>query len=65
MKKRKSEGEGHIFQEKWEDMYYFSVGGHKSVCLICSKVMSAPKEYNLRRNYGTYIHIHFVFLRGI
>jgi hypothetical protein len=49
-KKSKLEDEGHVFQEKWENMYFFSVVHDKIVCLICNKGESVPKEYNLRRH---------------
>jgi hypothetical protein len=33
--------------------FFFSLVRDKIVCLICSKAVSAPKEYNLRRHYET------------
>jgi hypothetical protein len=51
MKKIKLEDEGRVFQEKWENVYLFSVVRDKSVCLIFNKGASVPKEYNLRRHY--------------
>jgi hypothetical protein len=39
VKKRKLEGEGHVFQEKWENIIFFSVVHDKIACLICSKVV--------------------------
>jgi hypothetical protein len=41
--------------KKWENMYFyfFSVVRNKIVCLICSKGVSVPKEYNLRRHHET------------
>jgi hypothetical protein len=33
--------------------FFFSVVRDKIVCLTCSKAVSAPKEYNLRRHYET------------
>jgi hypothetical protein len=37
--KRKLEDEGRVLQEKWENMYVFSVVRDKIVCLICSKAV--------------------------
>jgi hypothetical protein len=51
VKKRKLEDEGRVFQEKWKNIYVFSVVRDKIVYLICSKAVSAPKEYNLRRHH--------------
>jgi hypothetical protein len=45
--KRKLEDIGHAFQEKWDNMYYFSAEQEKIVCLICNKGVSVPKEYIL------------------
>jgi hypothetical protein len=64
VKKRKLEDKGRVFQEKWENMYFFSVVRDKIVCLICSKVVSAPKEYNLRRHYETLHKDKFGVLEG-
>jgi hypothetical protein len=66
VKKRKLEDEGRVFKEKWENMYFFfSVVHDKIVCLICSKAVSAPKEYNLRRHYETLHKDKFVVLEGM
>jgi hypothetical protein len=64
VKKRKLEDKGCVFQEKWENMYVFSVVRDKIVCLICSKAVSATKEYNLCHHYEIYIKINLVFLKG-
>jgi hypothetical protein len=43
LKKIKLEDEGRLFQEKWENTYFFSVVRDKIVSLIRSKAVSAPK----------------------
>jgi hypothetical protein len=48
-KKRVSEGDGHVFQEKWKSVS-FSVERDKIACSICSNAVSAPKECNLPHN---------------
>jgi hypothetical protein len=53
MKKRKLEAEGRVFQQKWENVIFFSVVRDKIVCIICNKGVSAPKEHNFRRHYET------------
>jgi hypothetical protein len=61
MKKRKLEDECRVFQEKWENMYFFSVVRDKIVCLVCKSV---PKEYNLHRHYETLHKDKFGVLEG-
>jgi len=50
---RKLEDDGHVFQQKWENMYFVSLVWEKIVCLICNKGVSVPKEYNLHHHYET------------
>jgi hypothetical protein len=64
LKKRKLEDEGRLFQEKWENTYFFSVVRDKIVCLIRSKAVSAPKECNLHRHYETLHKDKFGVLEG-
>lgn len=49
--KRKREREGHVFREKWERAYFFVEVKSMPTCLICKKIVSVLKEYNLRRHY--------------
>lgn len=49
--KRKLEQESHTFQEKWERAYFFVEVKSMPMCLICKKIVSVLKEYNLRRHY--------------
>jgi predicted dithiol-disulfide oxidoreductase (DUF899 family) len=51
-KKRKSEDRC-VFQEKWENVYFFNLVCDKIACLVCSNVVSAPKEYNLHHQHKT------------
>jgi hypothetical protein len=64
MMKRKLEDEGRAFQEKWENMNFFSVVRDKIVCLICNKRVSVPKEYNLSLYYETLHRDNFGVLEG-
>jgi hypothetical protein len=64
IKERKFEDKCSVFQEKWENMYFFSVVRDKIVCLICNKGVSVPKEYNLRRHYETLHKDTFGVLEG-
>jgi hypothetical protein len=64
VRKRKLVEGVHVFQEQWGNVYFFSVVRDKIACLICRKVVSAPKEYNLRQHYET-LHKHkFGVLEG-
>nr|XP_019833864.1 PREDICTED: prostate tumor-overexpressed gene 1 protein [Bos indicus] len=49
--KRKREREGHVFREKWERAYFFVEVKSMPTCLICKKIVSVLKEYNLKRHY--------------
>ncbi|XP_076987058.1 mediator of RNA polymerase II transcription subunit 25 isoform X2 [Tamandua tetradactyla] len=49
--KRKREREGRVFREKWERAYFFVEVKSMPTCLICKKIVSVLKEYNLRRHY--------------
>ncbi|XP_021101465.1 mediator of RNA polymerase II transcription subunit 25 isoform X3 [Heterocephalus glaber] len=49
--KRKKEGEGRVFREKWERDYFFVEVKSMPTCLICKKIVSVLKEYNLKRHY--------------
>ncbi|XP_016792085.1 mediator of RNA polymerase II transcription subunit 25 isoform X2 [Pan paniscus] len=49
--KRKREGEGRVFREKWERAYFFVEVKSMPMCLICKQIVSVLKEYNLKRHY--------------
>jgi hypothetical protein len=53
-----------VYFKKNGKTYVFSVVRDKIVCLICSKTVSATKEYNLCHHYEIYIKINLVFLKG-
>jgi hypothetical protein len=64
VKKIKLEDEGRVFQEKNGKIWFFSAVCDKTVCLIYSKAVSAPEEYNLRRHYETLRKDKFCVLEG-
>lgn len=47
----KREREGPVFRKKWERDYFFVEVKNMPTCLICKKIMSVFKEYNLKRHY--------------
>lgn len=51
--KRKMDREHRMFQEKWEQAYFFVEVKNSPMCLICNQTLSVSKEYNLRRHYET------------
>jgi len=57
------EHKGHVFQEKWVT-YCFSVGSDKIVCLICSRMVSSPKDYYLWPNSETLCKDKFGVFKG-
>jgi len=52
-KRRKIESEGRVFNPEWTNKYLFTVVNSKILCHVCRKVVSVPKEYNLRRHFET------------
>jgi len=52
-RKRKLVDERRVFQEKWENLYFFTEVRDKIQCLICQQTIAVPKEFNLRRHYET------------
>lgn len=50
-RKRKIADEGRKFHEDWEIKYFCSELNGKITCLICKAVISAAKEYNVKRHY--------------
>ncbi|XP_060118462.1 general transcription factor II-I repeat domain-containing protein 2-like [Heteronotia binoei] len=50
-KKRKVDSECRVIQEKWKNLYFSVECNGKPTCLICSKQISVPKDYNVRRHY--------------
>lgn len=51
--KRKFSYENRVFNEKWELDYFFCNNNNKIQCMICMQVLSASKEYNVKRHYAT------------
>ena len=52
-KKRKIESKGRVFNSEWTNKYLFTVVKSKILCLVCRKMVSVPKAYNLRRHFET------------
>ena len=42
-----------FFNLVWQEKYLFVENKGKPQCLVCLQVVSAPKEYNLKRHYET------------
>lgn len=40
-----------MFREKWGRAYFFVEVKSMPTCLICKKIVSVLKEYNLKRHY--------------
>lgn len=52
-KKRKIDAEHRVFNDEWQEKYFFTLLKEKPICLICSESVSVLKEYNLKRHYET------------
>lgn len=52
-KKRTLMEEKRVFQDKWENLYFFTEVKDKIQCLICQQMIAVPKEYKVRRHYDT------------
>eukprot|EP00079_Xenopus_tropicalis_P019879 XP_012810096.1 PREDICTED: general transcription factor II-I repeat domain-containing protein 2-like [Xenopus tropicalis] len=52
-RKRKVDGEGRQFNDKWENEYMFVLREGKPVCILCYETVSVMKEYNIRRHFDT------------
>ena len=53
-KKRKVDEERRLFQERCTLEYFFVKNlNEKPMCLICNKIVSATKKYNVKRRYET------------
>lgn len=52
-KRKKSDSEYRLFQEKWTNLYLFTEVNKKPVCLVCKQQVSIMKDYNLKRHYET------------
>ncbi|XP_060029515.1 general transcription factor II-I repeat domain-containing protein 2A-like isoform X3 [Erinaceus europaeus] len=63
--KRKIDQEGRVFQEKWEQAYFFAEVQSMPVCLVCKQSMAVAKEYNLRRHYQTHHSHHYDQYTGL
>ncbi|KAG6929382.1 GTF2I repeat domain containing 2 [Chelydra serpentina] len=42
-----------VFQDKWENLYFFTEVKDKIQCCICQQTIAVPKEYNVRRHNDT------------
>ena len=42
-----------MFNSEWTNKYLFTVANSKILCLVCRKVVSVPKEYNLICHFET------------
>jgi hypothetical protein len=52
-KTRKVCDEGRVFKEDWTSEYFFIESDGKPVCLICQRMVSVMKEYNIKRHYDS------------
>lgn len=53
MAKRKVDAEHRVFQEKWENDYFFVDFKGNATCLICNEKIAVLGEYNLKKHYST------------
>ena len=51
--KRKIDMEHRAFNPEWTNKYSFILHKNKIVCLLCHKINSVSKEYNLRRHFDS------------
>ena len=63
-KKRQIAEENRVFQEKWEDLYFFTEVNGKIQCLVCQQTIAVAKEYNIRRHYDTFHREKFDGIKG-
>jgi hypothetical protein len=52
-KKRKACDEGRVFKEDWTRECFFIESDGKQVCLICQRMVSVMKEYNIKCHYDS------------
>ena len=52
-KRRKVDVECRVFNEEWENKYFFMNHFGKPTCLICSVSVAVNKEFNIKRHYDT------------
>ncbi|KAG6924592.1 GTF2I repeat domain containing 2 [Chelydra serpentina] len=52
-KKRTVMEEKRVFQDKWENLYFFTEVKDKIQYLICQQTIAVPKEYNMCWHYDT------------
>jgi hypothetical protein len=52
-KKRKLESGNRSFNAEWTNKYLFTVFRDKIPCLVCLEAVAVPKDYNIRRRFGT------------
>ena len=52
-KRRKVNVECRVFNEEWENKYFFMNHFGKPTCLICNASVAVNKEFNIKRHYDT------------
>ena len=52
-KRRKVGVECRVFNEEWENKYFFMNHFGKPTCLICNVFVAVNKEFNIKRHYDT------------
>lgn len=52
-KKRSVAAENRLFNNDWEEQYFFVCIKNKPVCLVCREAVSVFKACNLQRHYNT------------
>jgi hypothetical protein len=62
--KRKIRRNGRCITKRRRSNVILGVVGNKAVCLVCSKVMSAPHETPCSTTVKLYVKINSLFLRG-
>lgn len=51
--KRKISDEKRVFQDKWTEMYFFTLVKDKPICLVCNESIAVIKEFNIKRHFDT------------
>ena len=52
-KRRKVDVECRVFNEEWENKYFFMNHFGKPTCLICNVSVVVNKEFDIKRHYDT------------
>ena len=64
LKKRKIDLEERIFNNRWNEEYFFIEKGTKALYLICKDAVSIFKEFNLKRHYDSKLKSTFGVYKG-